>query len=47
MLSDNEHIAAAESILRAARTREVSYKVMARVSLGPALSTTVLAAKTG
>lgn len=46
MLSDNEHIAAAESILRSARTFEISYKVMARVALGLALSTTVLAATT-
>jgi intracellular multiplication protein IcmL len=46
MLSDNEHIAAAESILRSARTFEFSYKVMARVALGLALSTTVLAATT-
>jgi intracellular multiplication protein IcmL len=46
MLSDNEHIAAAESILRSARTFEISYKVMARVALGLALSTTLLAATT-
>lgn len=46
MLSDNEHIAAVESILRSARTFEISYKVMARVALGLALSTTVLAATT-
>ena len=46
MLPDNEHLGAAESILRSARTFEISYKVMAKIALGLGLSTTVLAAST-
>ena len=46
MLPDNEHLGAAESILRSARTFEISYKIMAKIALGLGLSTTVLAAST-
>ncbi|MBO6727844.1 MAG: type IVB secretion system apparatus protein IcmL/DotI [Rhizobiaceae bacterium] len=46
MLPDNEHLGAAESILRSARTYEVSYKVMAKIALGLGLSTVLLAGST-
>lgn len=46
MLPDNEHLGAAESILRSARTFEISYKIMAKIAFGLGLSTTVLAAST-
>ena len=46
MAGDNEHIAAAESLLRHARTYEAAYKVMARIALGLGLTTLVLGAST-